>query len=55
MVAELKEEKQLRWKMEDDVIKATEANRRLREMLEEKKTQLKEVSGRDGMNREIYR
>ncbi len=43
LLEELKEEKQNRWKMEDDLSKAMEANRKLREMLEEKKTQLKEV------------
>ena len=43
MLAELKDEKQQRWRIEDDLTKAVEGNRRLREMLEDKKNQLKVI------------
>ena len=43
VLAELKDEKQQRWRIEDDLTKAVEGNRRLREMLEDKKNQLKVI------------
>jgi hypothetical protein len=54
IVKELKEEKSLRWRAEDELCKAHENARRLRELLDEKKTQLKEVCLYVYMSVEIY-